>query len=125
MSKIIRYLFSGCVGAGVNFLIYILLFKVFGVWYLWASIIAFGLSLFVGFQMQKRFTFRNFDKEGAKKQLLYYYILSSINLVINVAVLSFFVEIVSLDAVLAKALTLIIIAIWSFIVYQNFIFKNN
>lgn len=121
--KIMRYLFTGGVGAGVNFIIYFILLRFLGLWYILASIISFLLSLLVGFYLQKHFTFRNFSVDNTKKQMLLYYLFSFLNLIINIILLYFFVEIVKVDQVFAKVLTLGILAIWSYFVYQKYIFK--
>ena len=123
IQKTTRYIFAGGTGAGINFLIYFFLMRVFHVWYIFASIISFTLSTFAGFYLQKHITFKNKDRQNEKKQISYYYMVSSINLILNVILLSFFVEILNIDPVLAKISSLAILAIWSFFVYQKIIFK--
>lgn len=124
IQKITRYMIAGGMGALINFLIYFILLKLFSVYYLLASIISFTLSLIAGFYFQKHFTFQDGSQNNIKKQMTYYYVFSSINLIINVILLSFFVEVMKMDQVLAKILTLAILAVWSFFIYQNYIFKQ-
>lgn len=121
--KLARYMIAGGLGAGINFVIYFILLRVFNVWYILASIISFVLAIFAGFFLQKYMTFRNTDKSKIRKQIIYYYTFSIINLVINVLLLSLFVEILNMDQVLAKVLSLGLLAIWSYFIYQRVIFK--
>ncbi|MEN9582742.1 MAG: GtrA-like protein [Candidatus Parcubacteria bacterium] len=121
--KTLRYLIAGGLGAGTNFVIYYILVKFFDVWYLAASITSFLLSLIVGFYLQKYFTFKNMTKDGIHKQVIAYFIFSLINLVVNVILMLFFVEVLSVDAILSKVFTLAVLAVWSFFVYKNIIFK--
>ncbi|MCX6757313.1 MAG: GtrA family protein [Candidatus Nomurabacteria bacterium] len=123
IEKTTRYLFAGGAGAGINFFLYFFLISIFHIWYIFASVISFTLSTFAGFYLQKHITFKNKDRQNEKKQISYYYIVSLINLILNVIILSFFVEILHIGPVLAKIFSLAILAIWSFFVYQKIIFK--
>lgn len=122
--KTLRYVVAGATGAGINFLIYFILLRFLNVWYVLASIVSFTLSLFAGFYLQKHFTFRNFSSHNIKNQMVQYYAFSVLNLVINVAILAFLVEIVMMGKVISKVITLIIISLWSYFIYQKIIFKN-
>jgi putative flippase GtrA len=113
--KTLRYIIAGGIGAGANFAIYFVLVKYFNIWYLAASVSSFVLSLVAGFYLQKYFTFRNTNKDAVHKQVLGFFIFSLINLG---------VEILNIDKILAKVLTLAILAIWSYFVYQKYIFRN-
>ncbi len=122
--KTIRYILAGATGAGINFLIYFILLRFLNVWYVLASVISFTLSLFAGFYLQKHFTFRNFSTHNIKNQMAQYYAFSVLNLVINVVILAFLVEILMMGKVVSKVVTLIVISLWSYFVYQKVIFKN-
>lgn len=124
IKKISRYLFAGGLGAGINFVIYLILLKGFQVWYLLASIIAFCLALIAGFYLQKYWTFKNTSKVNIKKQVFLYLALSLINLGINVLLMLLFVETFNLDKILAKVFSLGALALWSYFIYQKLIFKN-
>jgi len=124
LEKITRYVIAGGTGALINFLIYFVMLQVFNVWYLLSSICSFTLSIFAGFYLQKYFTFRNSSKDYIYKQMYLFFSFSLINLLINVILLVFFVEILGINQLVAKVLTLGIIAIGSFFVYQNFVFSS-
>lgn len=123
IKKTALFVFAGGMGALTSLIIYTLLLQYLGIWYLYASIISFVVASFAGFCFQRFITFRGSSQNSIRKQVLYYFILNTCNLVINVLLLAFFVEIVTLDKILSKVLTLGIIAIWSYFIYQRFIFK--
>lgn len=121
--KTILFVIAGGMGALTSLIIYTILLQFLGVWYLYASIISFVLASFAGFCFQRYITFRGNSKNGIRKQVVYYFSLSLLNLVLNVLILSFFVEILVIDKIIAKVLTLGIVAIWSYFIYQKYIFR--
>lgn len=123
IKKTMLFIFAGSMGAITSLLIYAILLKVLGVWYLYASIIAFILASFAGFCFQKYITFKDVSKGNIKKQIFYYFIFAGFNLILNIIILSFFVEFLKIDSLIAKILTLGIIAVWSYFIYQKYIYK--
>lgn len=123
IKKTIRYLFTGGLGAGLNFSIYFILLNLFGLWYLLASIVSFSFSTIASFYFQKYLTFENISKDNIHKQIFLFFIFALINLLATVVLMLFFVEILAINKLLAKILTIGTIAVWSFFVYQKFIFK--
>lgn len=120
--KTILFVIAGGMGALTSLIIYTILLQL-GVWYIYASIIAFILASFAGFYFQRCITFRGNSKNSIRKQIVYYFTLSLLNLILNVFILSFFVEILAVDKIIAKVLTLGTVAIWSYFIYQKYIFK--
>lgn len=119
-----RYIFSGGIAAGINIALFSLLLLTFHVWYLLASVISFSVSFVVSFYMQKHWTFRDSSTAQMKQQLFYYFLITTVNLGINVLLMMFFVQALGINPVIAKAVTLIILACWSFVVYQKYIFTK-
>lgn len=124
IQKFTRFVISGGSAALSNFLIYYFFLNILDIWYLVASIMAFILSVFVGFYMQKYFTFRDSSKSDFKSQIIMFFLVSFGNLFINVVLMLFFVETLHIDEVLSKVLTLGILACWNFFVYQKFVFAK-
>jgi putative flippase GtrA len=124
IQKMIRYMLAGGVGALLNFAIYFSLIKFSSTWYILASVISFTLSIVVGFYLQKYFTFQDKKTDSIDKQVFYFFVFAVMNLLINILLLAFLVEFLRLDKILAKVCVLGFLAIWSFFVYQNFIFKK-
>jgi putative flippase GtrA len=84
---------------------------------------AFILSVFVGFYLQKYVTFKNTSLADTKRQAILFFIVSSVNLGINVLLMLFLVGVLNLDKMLSKVITLLILACWNFFVYQKIVFK--
>jgi putative flippase GtrA len=119
---VIRYGISGVGGFASNMSIFLLFFKVFQFHYLYASAVAFLGGAVVSFLLQKFFTFSNHALDGVKRQFVLHIALLSCNLIANIALVYFFVDIVGTKEIVAQALASAIIAIWSFFIYRNRIF---
>ena len=119
--RIFRFLVSG----GVAFCSNILFFSLFlfvTQKALVSSVLAFGLSVFISFLMQKFFTFRDSNIQNIKKQSITYSLLAVLNLGINSLIFIFFLRL-SDNPHMSQIISAIIIAIWSFFVYRKFVFK--
>ena len=119
---VIRYGISGVGGFASNMSIFLLFFKVFQFHYLYASAVAFLGGAVVSFLLQKFFTFSNHALEDVKRQFILHIALLSCNLMANIALIYFFVDILGTKEIVAQALGSAIIAIWSFFIYRNRIF---
>jgi putative flippase GtrA len=123
IEKWFRFVVSGGLAALSNLVLFYVFLNIFHIWYLVASIASFLLSVVVGFYLQKYFTFKENRGGNKRKQMMMFLVVSLINLVINVLLMLFFVEILSLDQMLSKIFTLAILACWNYFVYQKFVFK--
>ncbi len=121
--KIIRFLFSGAVGAGTNLLILYVLTDLLNIYYVTSVIISFILATTVSFIMQKFWTFQDTTKEGVHNQALVFTIVAIINLFINTYIVYAFVEFAHFHYLIGQVFASIIVAFESFFVYKIFIFK--
>lgn len=124
IQTLFRYFFSGGIAALVNIGIFSLLLYKVKMWYLLASILSFSLSFVVSFYLQKYWTFQNGSGKETKQQMFWYLVVTGVNLGVNVVMMALFVEVFSLNPILAKVLTLITLACWSFFIYKKFIFNK-
>ena len=122
--KIIRFLFSGAVGAGTNLLILFVLTHYLGLYYVVSVIISFIIATTVSFIMQKYWTFQDNSKEVIHNQALIFTIVSGINLIINTAIVYSFVEFAHFHYLIGQIFASIIVAFESFFIYKIFIFKK-
>jgi putative flippase GtrA len=126
IQKFIKFIISGGLAAATSLIIYSTLIYFFNIYYILASIISFLLSITVGFYLQKYVTFKDASKSSTstqtKKQITIFFSISLLNLLINVILLAFFVQILGVDKFLSKVLTLGILACWNFFVYEKFVF---
>ena len=122
-NKIIRYVFSGGMGAVTNIGILFLLTEVLNINYLISGIISFSCSVFISFIFQKKVTFNDQTYEGLKKKFIIFAIIAIINLTINTFFLYSFTEYLGLHYLASQIISGVIIAIWSFFLYKVIVFK--
>ncbi|MDZ7587444.1 MAG: GtrA family protein [Patescibacteria group bacterium] len=121
--KIIRYIISGGTAAAVNLGALYILTDRLGWWYLFSSIAAFGLAFIVSFTLQKFWTFKEKSFHTAPKQLTLYFLVITVNLLINTALMYFMVDIINLPYLLGQVIVGGLIAFGSFFVYRHLIFR--
>ena len=119
----IKYVISGCTGAFVNLTTLFILTEFANIYYMASAIIAFLVSLTVSFNLQKRWTFQNNDKK-IFKQVVIYFIVTSSNLLINMALLYFLVEKLDIWYMLAQVVIYGSLSIFSFIMYKFLVFRK-
>ncbi|MCK5320496.1 GtrA family protein [Candidatus Parcubacteria bacterium] len=119
----IKYVISGCTGALVNLSTLFILTEFAHIYYLLSAILAFFVSLAVSFNLQKRWTFQNNDKK-VFKQIIIYFIVTSSNLLINMALLYFLVEKLDVWYMLAQVVIYGSLSIFSFILYKFLVFRK-
>lgn len=124
MHKLIRYIGAGAVGAATNIVVFYALIDIFSVWYVIASVCSFVVALSVSFTVQKFFTFRDHSTDAMVKQMSLFTIVSISGLALNVAIVYFLVDILGLYHFVGQILTMIVVAIFSFLMYQRFIFQS-
>lgn len=119
-----RYFFSGGVAALVNIGVFSLLLYRVRMWYLLASVLSFTLSFVVSFYMQKYWTFKDGSRKETKQQMFWYMVITLTNLGINVLLMMLFVDGIGIHPIIAKVLTLVVLALWSFFIYKKYIFTT-
>ena len=124
LKKVLYFIIGGGTAALTNLVLFFVFINYLNIWYLFASITSFILSVFVGFYLQKYLTFENVSNEKTKKQMILFLLVSTVNLGINILLMLFFVEVLKLDKMLAKVCTLAILACWNFFVYEKIVFKK-
>lgn len=117
-----RYITAGITGLTVNVAVLFLLSHFFGVWYLFASAIAFVVSLFISFTLQKLWTFKDRGMEIVGRQFLVYLAIALFNLGLNSVLMYFFTSILGIWYVVSQLLTSALVGISSFFLYRAFVF---
>lgn len=119
--RVLRFLISGGIGLTVNLGIFRALY-VLGVPYLVGSIVAFLVALFVGFVLQKYWTFEERTLKYARKQLILYSMLALCNLTVNTLVVYLFIEYAGVHYLVAQAIAAGLVATVSYFMYRLYIF---
>ncbi len=122
--QIVKYLISGGIATVTYLGVSFTLTEWARLWYLISVDLAFVTAFFVSFYLQKFWTFCNFEKEGARKQMLVYFIVGLINLGISTGGVYLLVEKMDIWYLLAQIIMGGFISFFSFLVYKFIIFKK-
>jgi len=121
LARLGRYGAVGIATVALNLVVFSLLTST-GLWYEWASAIAFVASYAANFTLHKFWTFQNYDAAATKRQLPLHLGLALINLGINVAVLYVLVALAHLPQFVGQLGALIFVALESFVLLSRYIF---
>lgn len=124
LPKAVRYIISGGTGAAVNIGIFFVLVHVLGLWYLASSVCAFTMSVFVGFYLQRRWTFRQSAPQTMNRQAVRYFLVALFNLACNTVIVYAAVEYLRLWYLASQILAGGIVAIASFFIYKHLVFTS-
>ena len=102
--NVIKYLSIGLVGTIVDYFVLLLLTEIFGVFYLISASISYFLGIISNFTLNKKFTFKfeNNKFNYVIRVFLSYFLVSIFSLVITLLFMSFFVEVVHINYIIAK-----------------------
>ena len=108
----------------VDLILLYVLTDVFGIWYLFSATLAFCMSFFVSFFLQKYWTFRDREQEKIYRQMGLYFAVAVTNLGLNTLLLYLSVDILRIWYLLAQVLVIAVIAVESFMIYKFLIFNR-
>jgi putative flippase GtrA len=121
---LVQFVKFGIVGVSntlLTFIVYTLLLKVFGVWYLAASAIGFGVGATNGFLLNRRWTFR--EHVGDTLTPVRWAIVQGCGLGINEGLLYLFVHDARLDKLLAQACATVVVTVSTFFANRAWTFR--
>jgi len=121
---VVQFVKFGIVGVSntlLTFIVYTLLLKVFGVWYLAASTVGFIAGATNGFLLNRRWTFREHVGDGLTA--VRWAIVQTCGLAINLGLLFLFVSEAGLDKLLAQALATVFVTVTTFIANRSWTFR--
>jgi putative flippase GtrA len=121
---LIQFMKFGLVGVSnttLTFVVYTLLLKGFGVWYLLASAIGFAVGATNGFLLNRRWTFR--EHVGDSLTPVRWAIVQSGGLAINEGLLYTLVDGASFDKLVAQALAIVVVTTSTFLVNRAWTFR--
>jgi putative flippase GtrA len=122
---LVQFVKFGIVGVSntlLTFLVYTLLLKVFGVWYLAASAIGFVVGATNGFLLNRRWTFAG--HVGDSLTPVRWAVVQGCGLALNLGLLYLFVHDAKLDKLLAQAFATVAVTISTFIVNRAWTFRE-
>ncbi len=121
---VVQFLKFGIVGVSntaLTFIVYTLLLKGFGVWYLAASAAGFAVGATNGFLLNRRWTFR--DHVGDTLTPVRWAVVQGCGLAINEGLLFLFVHDARLDKLLAQALATVVVTLSTFFANRAWTFR--
>ncbi|MEI6843432.1 MAG: GtrA family protein [bacterium] len=121
---VVRYVISGGTSASVNIAILSILYYIFHMYYLLASVFAFIVAFFVSLVLQKFWTFRDHSTKDMHLQIGKYLVSSLFGLAINTALLYIFVDHFHFYVFLGQVFAGIITASITFFISRNHVFTN-
>jgi putative flippase GtrA len=123
---LLQFMKFGIVGVSntlLTFVVYTLLLKVFGVWYLLASAIGFAAGAVNGFLLNRRWTFRG--HVGDARTPLRWTVVQGCGLGLNEALLYLWVEGVGLDKLLGQAFATAVVTVITFLANRAWTFRTH
>jgi len=122
--KLVRYVTSGGAAALTNMTVLFLLVHFGHLYYLYASILAFLISVGVSFTMQKFWTFRDTHVHDIHTQFARYVLVIVANLILNTLLMYTLVEKAGVWYLSAQFFTVIAIAFVGYFAYRHFVFRE-
>lgn len=122
--KIIKYLISGGIAACVNLITLYMFTERFHFWYIYSSWVAFVITFVVSFSLQRFWTFRGNQHRALNAQLLMYFVMAIVNIILNTGILYILSEFFHLYYLISQAISIGTIAIASFFLYQKYVFAE-
>ena len=126
-NKKIRFIIVGAIGSGLDFLLFLCLYKFIELSYLLSNAISFHIALWVGFILQAKITFGLTQgiTHIVKNHSINYFLLMYSNLLLSSLMLWVSAELMLLATVWTKLLSIVLLAIWSYMIQQHIIFTKS
>lgn len=122
--RIVRFVVSGGIATSVNLASLFVLTQYIGVWYLYSSIIAFGIAFGVSFVLQKIWTFQDRSSKHIQLQAVLFLIIILAGLMLNTAMLYVLVEFLKVHYIAGQLVSGVFIAVCNFFGYKHIVFTK-
>ncbi|QQR64942.1 GtrA family protein [Candidatus Kaiserbacteria bacterium] len=96
--------------------------EIIGIWYLFSVVLANICTLIVNFLVQKYFVFSNYDTNVARKQFIWFIVLSVGYLIVNTLLMYLWVTVIKWPYLYAQTLNVILLAMITFYINRKYIF---
>ncbi len=123
--SVIKFIISGTIATGTDLLVLFVLYGLLKLNLILSTSLAFVLSFFVSFSLQKFWTFRNRYRHHLFRQFLMYVVNAGFDLGVNALLMHLFVNKLAWWYLGAQVIVNLIIGFWNFTVYKFVIFKKN
>ena len=120
--ELIKYCIIGCSGALLDFIVYTILIKAFGMNYLLANALSVTAGITNNFFLNAYLNFKVTDK--LFKRFISFYLVGMLGLLVSEILLYLLVDIMSMNSIIAKIITIFVITIVQFILNKTITFKK-
>jgi putative flippase GtrA len=123
-SLVAQFVKFGIVGVSntlLSFVVYILLLKVFGVWYIAASGIGFAVGAVNGFLLNRRWTFR--EHVGDALTPVRWFVVQGCGLLVNLGLVFVLVDGAHLDKLVGQAFATAVVVVLTFFANRAWTFR--
>jgi len=121
LKQIRRYLTTGFLSAGSEYMILFLLTRYIGLWYIISNTIALTVGFWISFLLNKYWSFNS--RKGMIRQLILYGILFVINLGASNGIVYLLTEKAGFHFMFSKLFAMGMIVMWNFVIYRKVIYK--
>lgn len=121
--NLILYGLIGSFCAGIDFGIFFLLHKQFGIFYLTANIISVSAGITLSFLLNRKFNFKVEDKGYIR--FLIFFSIGFTGLLVSLALLYLFIDIFGLNSLFSKFLSIILVVFSQFMLNKTITFRKN
>jgi putative flippase GtrA len=122
--RLIKYLIAGGTAATTDLILLFLFHDFLKINVVVAATLAFVIAFFISFYLQKFWTFRDNSRDKIKSQMGVYFIVGTVNVGINALGINFLVNNLHVWYLFSQLIMGGSIALYSFAVYNFFIFKK-
>lgn len=118
-----KYLITGFTAFGLEYLLYLVLYKGFHIHYILSSMVVYALVFMFSFLTNRKWTFQSTG--DIKRQTILYLMLFLFNLVVsNLFLLKFFTEVVGMSPLISPFFKMACVVCWNFVIYKWIIYKD-
>lgn len=121
----LRYFLCGITAAGFNIFLLYLFTDIFGIWYLYSSIIAFIIALILSFSLQKFVVFKDGNTNGIHKQFSMFAVVAILGVATNTLLVYLFTDILNVWYILSQIFAGVFVMVQNFLLYKIFIFNKS
>ena len=122
--KIFRYFIIGGVAATVDIGFFFVFAKLAGLNYLLVAPVGFVLATLVNYELSVRHVFRSGIRFSRGREIVMIYVISTVGLLINQAILYGLVDLVGAELMLSKLMATASVFFWNYCARNNYLFAS-
>jgi len=123
--KIVRYFAVGAIAAGVDFVLFAIFVKQFGLHWFVAGLGSFVVATAVNYVLSIRHVFQSGVRFGRRQEILYVFLISGVGLTINQLTLYLCIELQGIDELVAKVFATGAAFMWNYLMRRYVVFAES